>query len=210
MNLIGVVSVLVVIIFSMVLHELAHGWVAYWLGDTTAKEDGRLTLNPLIHLDPFMSLILPLISFLLGGIVFGGAKPVPVNTRRLKGGAWGMALVALAGPLTNFVLAFVGCLIWHWCGPVDSGSILGSLIVNLVFVNLGFGVFNLIPIPPLDGSRILYVLMPDKIREFMEKIEPIGIIIVYVLILVGGSVFSSIMSGVMNGILNGFYWIIGG
>ena len=210
MNLIGVVSVLVVIVFSMVLHELAHGWVAYWLGDTTAKEDGRLTLNPLIHLDPFMSLILPLISFLLGGIVFGGAKPVPVNTRRLKGGAWGMALVALAGPLTNFVLAFVGCLIWHWCGPVDSGSILGSLIVNLVFVNLGFGVFNLIPIPPLDGSRILYVLMPDKIREFMEKIEPIGIIIVYVLILVGGSVFSSIMSGVMNDILNGFYWIIGG
>lgn len=209
MNIVGVVSVLVVIVFSMMLHELAHGGVAYLLGDTTAKEDGRLTLNPLNHLDPFMSVILPLLTFLMGGVVFGGAKPVPVNTRNLKGGVWGMALVAIAGPLTNFVLAFIGFLIWEGVGVVDTSTFLGTTLVNLVFVNLGFGVFNLIPIPPLDGSRVLYALMPDGVRTVMDKIEKVGIFIVYILIMVGGNVFSSVMTGAMNGILEGFYWIIG-
>mgnify|MGYP003290209855 CR=1 FL=1 len=209
MNIVGVVSVLVVIVFSMMLHELAHGGVAYLLGDTTAKEDGRLTLNPINHLDPFMSVILPLLTFLMGGVVFGGAKPVPVNTRNLKGGVWGMAAVALAGPLTNFVLAFVGFLIWEGAGAVDTSTFLGATVANLVFVNLGFGVFNLIPIPPLDGSRILYALMPDAVRAVMDKMEKVGIFIVYILIMVGGNVFSSVMTGAMNGILEAFYWIIG-
>ncbi|MBR2695414.1 site-2 protease family protein [Candidatus Saccharibacteria bacterium] len=209
MSLVGVISVLVVIVFSMMLHELAHGGVAYLLGDTTAKDDGRLTLNPLKHLDPVMSVILPLASFLMGGVVFGGAKPVPVNTRHLKGGVWGMAAVALAGPLTNFVLAFIGFLIWEGAGAVDLNTFLGTTVVNLVFVNLGFGVFNLIPIPPLDGSRILYAIAPDGAREFMDKMEKYGIFIVYILILVGGNVFSSVMTGAMNGILQGYYWIIG-
>ena len=209
MNIVGVVSVLVVIVFSMMLHELAHGGVAYLLGDTTAKEDGRLTLNPINHLDPFMSVILPLLTFLMGGVVFGGAKPVPVNTRNLKGGVWGMAAVALAGPLTNFVLAFVGFLIWEGAGVVDTSTFLGATVANLVFVNLGFGVFNLIPIPPLDGSRILYALMPDAVRVVMDKMEKAGIFIVYILIMVGGNVFSSVMTGAMNGILEAFYWIIG-
>ena len=137
MNIVGVASVLVVIVFSMMLHELAHGGVAYLLGDTTAKEDGRLTLNPLKHLDPFMSVLLPLMTFLMGGVVFGGAKPVPVNTHRLKGGVWGMAAVAVAGPLTNFVLAFVGFLIWEGAAAVDPNTFLGATVMNLVFVNLG-------------------------------------------------------------------------
>ncbi|MBQ1528413.1 site-2 protease family protein [Candidatus Saccharibacteria bacterium] len=209
MSIVGVVSVLVVIVFSMMLHELAHGGVAYLLGDTTAKEDGRLTLNPINHLDPFMSVILPLLTFLMGGVVFGGAKPVPVNTRNLKGGVWGMAAVALAGPLTNFVLAFIGFLIWEGTGAVDTSTFLGATVANLVFVNLGFGVFNLIPIPPLDGSRILYALMPDGVRAVMDKMEKVGIFVVYILIMVGGNVFSSVMTGAMNGILQGFYWIIG-
>ena len=209
MNIVGVASVLVVIVFSMMLHELAHGGVAYLLGDTTAKEDGRLTLNPLKHLDPFMSVLLPLMTFLMGGVVFGGAKPVPVNTHRLKGGVWGMAAVAVAGPLTNFVLAFVGFLIWEGAAAVDPNTFLGATVMNLVFVNLGFGVFNLIPIPPLDGSRVLYAIAPDGVREFMDKMEKVGIFIVYILILVGGNVFSSVMTGAMNGILDGFYWIIG-
>ena len=114
-----------VIIASMTMHELAHGWVAYKLGDTTAKEDGRLTLNPLKHLDPFMSILLPLMLFLSGGVVFGGAKPVPVNFSRVKWGVWGMALVALAGPMINFLLAFVSFLIGHYVGGNwgDVGSI---------------------------------------------------------------------------------------
>ncbi len=209
MNLVGAVSVLVVIVVSMMLHELAHGGVAYLLGDTTAKEDGRLTLNPLKHLDPVMSVILPLASFLMGGVVFGGAKPVPVNPHRLKGGVWGMALVAVAGPLINFILAFVAFLIWNGVGAVDANTFLGATLVNFVFVNLGFGVFNLMPIPPLDGSRVAYAIAPDGVRELMDKMERVGIMIIYILILVGGNVFSAVMTGAMNGILSGFYWIIG-
>ncbi|MBR3595257.1 site-2 protease family protein [Candidatus Saccharibacteria bacterium] len=209
MNILGVVVVLCVIVFSMMLHELVHGGMAYLLGDETAKEDGRLTLNPLKHLDPFMSVILPLISYLLGGVVFGGAKPVPVNPHRLKGREWGMAAVAIAGPLTNFVLAFVSFLILELTS-VNAGSGLAyTILIEMVFVNLGFGVFNLIPIPPLDGSRVLYVLMPDGVREFMDKMEKFGIYIIYILILVGGGVFSSVMTGAIQGIIDGFYWIIG-
>lgn len=209
MNILGVVVVLCVIVFSMMLHELAHGGVAYLLGDETAKEDGRLTLNPLKHLDPFMSVILPLISYLLGGVVFGGAKPVPVNPHRLKGREWGMAAVAIAGPLTNFVLAFVSFLILELTSVNAGSGLVYTILIEMVFVNLGFGVFNLIPIPPLDGSRVLYVLMPDGVREFMDKMEKFGIYIIYILILVGGGVFSSVMTGAIQGIIDGFYWIIG-
>ncbi len=209
MNLLGVVIVLCVIVFSMMLHELAHGGVAYLLGDETAKEDGRLTLNPLKHLDPFMSLILPLLSYLMGGVVFGGAKPVPVNPYKLKGREWGMAAVAVAGPLTNFVLAFLSFLILELSSVTVASGIIYTVLLEMIFVNLGFGVFNLIPIPPLDGSRVLYVLMPDGVRELMNKMEKFGIYIIYILILVGGGVFSSVMSGAINGILEGFYWIIG-
>ena len=209
MDILGVVIVLCVIVFSMMLHELSHGAVAFALGDTTAKDDGRLTLNPIKHLDPFMSVILPLICFLMGGVVFGGAKPVPVNTHRLKWGIWGMALVAIAGPLTNFILAFVSFLILELGGITVSSGLVYTVLLEMVLVNLGFGVFNLMPIPPLDGSRILYVLMPDNIRELMERVEPMGIYIIYILILVGGGVFSSVMYGAMNWIIQGFYWIIG-
>ncbi|MBQ3294443.1 site-2 protease family protein [Candidatus Saccharibacteria bacterium] len=209
MNVLGVVIVLCVIVFSMMLHELAHGGVAYLLGDETAKEDGRLTLNPLKHLDPFMSVILPLMSYLLGGVVFGGAKPVPVNPYKLKGREWGMALVAVAGPLTNFVLALVSFLVLELTGVGQESEILYTILYEMLFVNLGFGVFNLIPIPPLDGSRVLYTLMPDGVREFMNKMERVGIYIIYMLILVGGGVFSSVMTGAMTWIIEGFYWIIG-
>ncbi len=201
--------VLGVIVFSMVLHELAHGIVAYFLGDETAKEDGRLTLNPLKHLDPVMSLLLPLMSALMGGAVFGGAKPVPVNFSKLKGGVWGMALVAFVGPLTNFVLAFISFLLLELGGVGANSEILGKILFAMLSVNLGFGVFNLIPIPPLDGSRILYVLMPDRVRELMDKMESIGIFVVYALIIFGGSLFSYIMTGAINGIYNVFFWIIG-
>ena len=209
MDILGVVIVLCVIVFSMMLHELAHGAMAFALGDTTAKDDGRLTLNPIKHLDPFMSVILPLACYIMGGVVFGGAKPVPVNTHRLKWGVWGMALVAIVGPLTNLILAFISFLIIELGGVTAEGGLLYTVLLEMVFVNLGFGVFNMMPLPPLDGSRILYALMPDKVREVMEKMEPIGIYIIYILILVGGKIFSSVMTGAMNGIIQGFYWIIG-
>ena len=111
-----VVIVLVITVFSVVLHELSHGIVAYWLGDRTAKDAGRLTFNPIKHIDPYMSILVPVILYILGAPVFGGAKPVPVNYHNLKGREWGMALVALAGPFTNFLLAFASFLIGHFSG----------------------------------------------------------------------------------------------
>lgn len=103
--LIGILIAFGVILLSMMLHELAHGYVAYLLGDETAKDEGRLTLNPFKHLDPVLSVAMPLLLFLSGGPIFGGAKPVPIDPKKLKHGVWGMAMVAIAGPLTNFVLA---------------------------------------------------------------------------------------------------------
>ena len=181
----GVLVVLVIILVSMTLHELAHGYVAYILGDLTAKEDGRLTLNPLKHLDPIMSLVLPIVSYLMGGVVFGGAKPVPVNTRNLKGGAWGMAAVALAGPLTNLLLALAAFLVGHYLGMLYGGGFWRDLMLDVIFINLGFGVFNMIPIPPLDGSRVLEAFLPFKYMRYYYELERYGMFILFFLLITG-------------------------
>lgn len=208
-GILNLVVILGVILFSMVLHELAHGVVAYWLGDDTAKDDGRLTLNPAKHIDPVMSILVPVLLYMSGGPIFGGAKPVPVDTRNLKFGAWGVALVAIAGPLTNFLIALVSFLVGYWTGWLNMPGIVGLIFTELVLVNLGFGIFNLIPIPPLDGSRVLYALAPDVVREGMEKFEKIGIIVVMILVIVFPSVISTIMLGGIQGMLTGFYWLVG-
>lgn len=199
----AVLIVFVVILFSVILHELAHGWVAYALGDRTAKDAGRLTLNPLKHIDPMMSIVVPLLLYIVGAPIMGGAKPVPINSKNLKGGAWGMALVAVAGPLTNFLLALLGFLIGHFSGLLYSDGYLGVFFSELVLANLGFFVFNLIPIPPLDGSRVLYAISPDKVREWLEKIEPYGIIIIYILLVFTG-VYSNFATKVISSIFEGF------
>lgn len=199
----GAIITLVIILISMMLHEIAHGLVAYWLGDTTAKDDGRLTLNPLKHLDPYLSIILPMILYIIGASIFGGAKPVPVDSRNLKGGVWGMALVALAGPFANLLLAFVGFLIYRFAGNSE-------IAFSFVTINLGFMIFNLIPIPPLDGSRILYAIMPDMVRDFMTRMERYGFIVIYALVLFGGNLFlNNLMTGGMAGIWNFFVLITG-
>ena len=143
--------ILVIILVSVILHELSHGAVAYLLGDNTAKDAGRLTLNPLKHIDPYMSILVPVVLYILKAPVFGGAKPVPINTRNLKWGVWGMALVAIAGPLTNFLLAFISFLIGHFTGWLygSGGELLAFISSEFVLVNLGFMLFNLIPVPPL-------------------------------------------------------------
>lgn len=210
--LLSVVITLGVILISMVLHELAHGFVAYKLGDDTAKTDGRLTLNPLKHLDPILSIAMPLLLLLTGGPVFGGAKPVPVDSRKLEHGAWGMALVAIAGPLTNILLAFLGFLLGYFTGAFSLaglGTLWGRVIGSFVMVNLGFGIFNLIPIPPLDGSRVLYAISPDPVRSLLEKIEPFGMMIVLILVVAGGGLLTGVMMWGIEGLLDGFYWIVG-
>lgn len=192
-NFTYIVIVLVVILISMTLHELMHGYVAFWLGDRTAKNQGRLTFNPIKHLDPFLSLILPLSLALVGAPVFGGAKPVPFDPEQIKGEEWGVALVAIAGPVTNFLLAFIAFGIWIFSG-MPTSSILGVFLNAAVMVNLGFFVFNLIPLPPLDGSRVLYALAPEFVRRMMEVIERFGLIIVFVFVLLGGTLLGTLMS----------------
>ena len=210
MDIMQIVIVFVIILASMVLHELAHGVVAYWLGDTTAKEEGRLTLNPLKHIEPFTSIILPLMLYIMGAPIFGGAKPVPINTRNLKWGAWGMALVGLAGPVTNILLAFITFLIGHFSGGMYGGGLLSFAFVETVFVNLGFAVFNLLPIPPLDGSRVLYAIAPDGVRGVMEKMEGgVGIAVVFILVMVFGTVLSKMLVSVTTGIWDFFCFLVG-
>ena len=206
--MVSLLIVLGVILVSMILHELAHGVVAYWLGDDTAKREGRLTLNPLKHLDPVLSVVMPLLLLAMGMPIFGGAKPVPINTRNLKHGVWGMALVAVAGPLTNILLAFVAFVIGYATGVLMDWGVAGVICWRFITVNLGFGVFNLIPIPPLDGSRVLYALAPDGVRRVMEGMERWGIWVVMILVVAVPSVVSTLMSGAMMGILDGFYWIV--
>ena len=210
-NFLQIVIVLVIAVFSVILHELAHGLVAYWLGDRTAKDAGRLTLNPIKHIDPYMSILVPVVLFILKAPVFGGAKPVPINSRNLKGKEWGMALVALAGPLTNFLIALISFLIGYFTGILRTNpdSIGFFIFMELVYLNLGFLLFNLIPIPPLDGSRVLYAIAPDSVRNIMQKMEVYGIIVVYALILIFGNVFSSLMINGMSGIVNFFYLLVG-
>ena len=205
-----IIIVLGVILFSVILHELAHGIVAYWLGDDTAKRAGRLTFNPIKHIDPYMSILVPVVLYLLKAPVFGGAKPVPVNYSNLKWREWGMALVAFVGPLTNFLIAFISFLIGHFSGILYSSAneILPFIFTELIFINLGFMIFNLIPIPPLDGSRILYAVAPDGFRSILTQIEQYGFIIVYMLIFLFGEVFQNIMINSMQAILNLFYFIV--
>jgi Zn-dependent protease len=206
-NLYYLFCVLIVTLGSMILHEIMHGVVALWQGDQTAKLSGRLSLNPLKHINPMMTIVVPLFLALTGAPIFGGAKPVPINTRNLKRGEFSFALVALAGPLTNFILAFIFFLLYSFVS--DSGY-LGLLFDVGVGVNLGFMLFNLIPIPPLDGSRVLYFLAPDFIREFMQKLEgTMGIVVIYVLILVSGGLLGRYMSGASEGIINFFYLVTG-
>ena len=211
-NILYIAIVLVIVVVSVILHELAHGVVAYWLGDRTAKDAGRLTFNPIKHIDPYMSILVPVILYILKAPVFGGAKPVPVNYRNLKWHEWGMALVAVAGPLTNFLIAFVSFIIGHFTGLIygSGGEILNFIFTELVFINLGFMLFNLIPIPPLDGSRVLYAIAPDFLRNILANMERYGVIIVYVMILLFGDVFSNLMANGIYGILNFFYLIVGG
>lgn len=187
-----IVIALGVILFSMTLHEAMHGFVAYWLGDDTAKLQGRLTLNPIKHIDPFLTIILPVVLALSGAPIFGGAKPVPFNPDRVKYDEWGAALVALAGPLTNFVIAFIFFGVYALAQP-PMNSITFQILMTAVSVNLGFCIFNMIPIPPLDGSRVLYALAPEFVRRGMELIEQFGIFFIFAIVLLGSSIIGKIM-----------------
>lgn len=208
-NLVYIAIVLVVILFSMTVHEAMHGFVAYWLGDDTAEREGRLTLNPIKHIDPFLTILLPLMLAVIGAPIFGGAKPVPFNPARLKYDEWGAALVAVAGPLTNFVIAFI-LFASYTLFNVDRSSIAGQFLETGILVNLGFFIFNMLPIPPLDGSRVIYALAPDFIRRGMEVIEQYGLILIFAIVLLASSFIGVLIQGGITGILRLFTAIFGG
>lgn len=199
-----------VILVSMILHEVAHGVVAYALGDKTAKEDGRLSLNPFVHLDWFNSILLPLMLFIMRMPVIGGAKPVPVDKRNLKWGAYGMALVALAGPMMNFLLAFLCAAVGIWTGVITGANGLVEWVLKeAVFINLGFMAFNLLPIPPLDGSRVLYVVLPDALRNAFDNLEKYGTTFVFILVMFFSSTLGTVVSSVTNLVLEFILWVVG-
>lgn len=200
--------VLGVILVSMTLHEAMHGFMAYFLGDDTAKMQGRLTLNPIKHIDPFLTILLPVFLAIAGGPIFGGAKPVPFNPARVRYEEWGAALVALAGPLTNFLLAFVVFGIYVLLGSPQSG-LLAEIIVTFVYVNLGFFIFNMIPIPPLDGSRVLYALAPEFVRRGMEAIERFGIIFIFLIVLVASPLIGAFMVAAIRFFIDIFGFVFG-
>lgn len=197
-----------VVLVSMTAHEVMHGLVAYKLGDDTAQQQGRLTLNPLRHIDPFLTLLLPVILVIIGGPIFGGAKPVPFNPARVRYGEWGAALVAIAGPLTNLVLAFVFFSI-NILLQVDASSLAGAVLSYFILVNLGFFVFNILPIPPLDGSRVLYALAPETVRRVMEGIERFGIILVFAIVMLGGGAIGTFMGRSIQAIYQLFLSLYG-
>ena len=212
MSVVSIIMIFAIILLSMTVHEAMHAFMGYFLGDNTAKIEGRLTLNPLKHIDPFMTILLPLTMALLGGPVFGGAKPVPFNPSRVRYGEWGAAMVALAGPLTNLFIAFFAFGIGVLMGVVSNGglvasSFLGSVIAMTVSVNLGFFVFNMLPVPPLDGSRLLYALAPESARRLMEQIEQYGTLVVFLLVVLFSSAIGRVMSACISTILDVFMMI---
>ena len=189
------IFVVIILIMSVVIHEVSHGYAALALGDPTAKYQGRLTLNPIFHLDPIGSFLVPLLGYFAGGFIIGWAKPVPFNPYNLRNQKWGEAIVALAGPLANIVLAVVFGLVIRFVPDVAmiTPSFLG-LAGYVVFINITLAVFNLIPIPPLDGSKILFAFLPYKWQSLRESFEKYGLILVFVFVFFFWPVVSPIIS----------------
>jgi Zn-dependent protease len=171
---------LVSLLIGLSLHEMMHAYMGYRLGDTTAHDLGRVSLNPLRHIDPMTTVLLPIITLVLFHVPILAARPVPFNPDRVKFDDFGAAMIAAAGPLTNLVLAVIGGVLAH--GAAGNADIFNALTI-FVSLNVGLFVFNMIPIPPLDGSRVLYAFAPDAVRGVMEQMEQYGLFIVFGLVL---------------------------
>ncbi|MBS0358522.1 MAG: site-2 protease family protein [Proteobacteria bacterium] len=208
LTLVQQITIMVIpLIFAITVHEVAHGWVANQFGDPTAKMMGRLTLNPIKHIDPIGTLLVPGILFYLGGFIFGWAKPVPITWQNLKNPRRDMALVALAGPTANLIMA----ILWGFIMkislllPPNLETLQMVLILMAkagIMLNVVLMVLNLIPIPPLDGSRILSSLVSPRASNFLHQIEPYGFIILVILLTTG--VLAKIMTPI---IYLAIYWI---
>jgi Zn-dependent protease len=192
------VVTLISIVIGLTVHEMMHAFVGYKLGDTTAYEEGRISLNPLRHIDPFMTVLLPLVTLLLFHVPILAAKPVPFNPLRVKYDEFGAALIALAGPVSNLVLAVMSALLLRF-GIFGDGALAQALFIFTI-LNIGLFVFNMIPIPPLDGSRVLYAVAPEGLQRVMAQLETFGIFIVFGLVLAVPA-FSQLLININQSIL---------
>lgn len=190
---------IIVLIFSVIVHEISHGYIALWLGDDTAKRAGRLTLNPLAHIDLFGSIIFPLVLAFSNAPIFGWAKPVPYDPRFLANPKKASGLIALAGPASNLLLAIIFALFTRILFAFPSTAIAGELYLFffiIIKVNIALALFNLLPIPPLDGSGVLFSLLPRRLERFEEILRQYGFIILIVFIMSGANFLSPIIASV--------------
>lgn len=194
-----ILYILPAIVISMAIHEAMHAYTSHALGDTTAQDMGRLTLNPLKHIDVVTTVMLPLILILLGLPPIFIAKPVPFNPDRVKYDEYGAAMIALAGPFTNLALAGLASLILRFGGL--SGFTMRAFVV-FVAVNVAFFVFNMIPFPPLDGSRLLYAFAPEPLQNVMYAIERMGFMAIILFFFILVPVLGPIIAGLNNSLLN--------
>ena len=213
-NFVSVALTVVLIVICLGIHEAAHAWVAWKCGDSTGKDLGRITLNPIPHIDPFMTIILPGIMLATTGFAFGGAKPVPVNFHRLRHPWRDMSLVALAGPLSNLVLALFFLIAWKFfittgfyndaalTRSMRQEDLLPQVLESAVTFNLLLTVFNLVPIPPLDGSRVMAWLLPPSLREPYTSMESWGLLLVFALTFLSPG-FSNFLLSAMHSLLLG-------
>lgn len=193
------------VLLAVILHEVAHGWVAYRLGDPTARDAGRLTLNPLPHIDPVGTILIPVMLLLTHApFLFGYARPVPVNFRRLRSPKRDMVLVAGAGPATNLLLAAISALLLQVVVPDGPTTVVRGLLVqsilNSVLMNVGLAVFNMLPVPPLDGGRVLTGLLPMPLAVAFARLERYGMLIV--VLLLATDVSRVVLRPVMRFLLN--------
>ncbi len=200
LNATVILFLLISLLIAMTVHEFMHAWVGFKLGDTTAHDEGRISLNPLDHIDPVMTVLLPLVTLVLFQAPILAAKPVPFTPWRVRYQEKGVALLALAGPLSNLVLAMVASLVIR---GLTAGSLAYDFVMIFIQLNVGLFVFNLIPIPPLDGSRVLYAFLPESAQQVMDQIEPYGFFIIFGLVLLGG------FGGILNGLTGFFLSLLG-
>lgn len=175
--------VLITMLIGMSFHEAMHAFTGHWLGDDTAKLEGRLTLNPLRHIDIFTTVLLPVVMILVGLPPIFAAKPVPFNPMRVKYEEFGAALIGIAGPITNLALACISGLVFR-LGLVTTSGV-ADFVVIFTLINVALFVFNMIPFPPLDGSRLLYAFAPEPLQRVMRSIEMMGLAAIFILIFVG-------------------------